>query len=84
MMGKTSFKNDANLSPAFTDLLGAEAILSDLSGSLSPEATVATTAFQACRQDVLGYLKEHQNISRQTNKDANIPAASAHKAADSV
>jgi len=52
------WKDDGSLRPAFEDLIGAGAILSHLQGSLSPEAEVAVTTFQAFQQDLLRYLKK--------------------------
>lgn len=52
------WKDDGSLRPAFEDLIGAGAILSYLPGSLSPEAVAAVATFEACRQDLWGYLQK--------------------------
>lgn len=43
------WQDDYSLRPSFEDLIGAGAIISFLSGRLSPEATSAAAAFQAVR-----------------------------------
>ncbi|MBV6625944.1 MAG: 2-phosphosulfolactate phosphatase [Rivularia sp. (in: Bacteria)] len=49
---------DNTLRPALEDLIGAGAILSYLSGSLSPEAKTAVTVFNAFKNDLLNTLKK--------------------------
>lgn len=49
---------DGSLRFAFEDLIGAGAILSYLSGSLSPEAEAAVAAFHTFKKDSLAYLKK--------------------------
>src|SRR5512143_1945703 len=52
------WKDDHSLRPSFEDLVGAGAIISHLTGSLSPEAAGAVAAFQATRSDLDKYLSE--------------------------
>jgi len=67
---------DHTLRPAFEDLIGAGAILSHLDGSLSPEAEAAVTLFNACKQDLLAYLKKCSSgkelISRGFESDVEL------------
>ncbi|HEY9801404.1 MAG TPA: 2-phosphosulfolactate phosphatase [Leptolyngbyaceae cyanobacterium] len=73
------WKDDNSLRPAFEDLLGAGAILSYLQGSLSPEAEVAVTTFQAFHKDLLGYLQRCSSgkelIAKGYESDVEIAAA---------
>ncbi|MEH2438344.1 MAG: 2-phosphosulfolactate phosphatase [Nostoc sp.] len=73
------WKEDDSLRPAFEDLIGAGAILSYLDDSLSPEAEVAVTTFQAFQQDLLGYLKKCSSgkelIERGFESDVELSAA---------
>jgi 2-phosphosulfolactate phosphatase len=48
---------DGSLRPALEDWLGAGAIISNLSGSWSPEARAAAAAFEAHRADLLEALR---------------------------
>ncbi|MBW4641894.1 MAG: 2-phosphosulfolactate phosphatase [Goleter apudmare HA4340-LM2] len=77
--GGERWKNDGSLRPAFEDLIGAGAILSYLPGSLSPEVKVAVATFQACQQDLLGYLKKCSSgkelIAAGFEPDVGIAAA---------
>jgi 2-phosphosulfolactate phosphatase len=50
------WKDDHSLRPAFEDLIGAGAIISYLTGTLSPEAASAVAAFQAARLDLDRHL----------------------------
>jgi 2-phosphosulfolactate phosphatase len=52
------WKEDHSLRPAFEDLIGAGAIISNLSGSLSPEASVAVAAFDRVQEKLLETLKQ--------------------------
>ncbi|MEM6400861.1 MAG: 2-phosphosulfolactate phosphatase [Cyanobacteria bacterium P01_D01_bin.116] len=49
---------DASLRPALEDLIGAGAILSYLTGSLSPEAETAVAVFNSFKNDCLDVLKK--------------------------
>ncbi len=73
------WKDDSSLRPAFEDLIGAGTILSYLRGSLSPEAEAAVAAFQACQQDLLGYLKKCSSgkelIEKGFESDVELSAA---------
>lgn len=73
------WKDDNSLRPAFEDLIGAGAILSYLHGSLSPEAEVAVSTFQAFKKDLLGYLKKCSSgkelIAKGFESDVEIAAA---------
>jgi 2-phosphosulfolactate phosphatase len=70
---------DGTLRPAFEDLIGAGAILSYLSGSLSPEAQTAVAAFQACQNEILAHLKKCSSgkelIARGFESDVELAAA---------
>lgn len=52
------WKEDNSLRPSFEDLVGAGAIISHLTGSLSPEARLARDAFCGVESDLLARLKE--------------------------
>lgn len=73
------WKQDNSLRPAFEDLIGAGAILSYLHGSLSPEAQIAVTAFEAFKNDLLGYLKKCSSgkelIAKGFEPDVELAAA---------
>jgi phosphosulfolactate phosphohydrolase-like enzyme len=79
-------EDDGSLRPAFEDLFGARAILSNLQGSLSPEAATAVETFQAFQQDLLGYLKQcisgKELIARGFESDVKM--ASAYNVSDCV
>lgn len=51
-------REDGSLRPAVEDLLGAGAVISRLSGALSPEARAARDAFMAARSDIPKRLEE--------------------------
>lgn len=67
---------DGSLRPAFEDLIGAGAILSYLSGRLSPEAEAAVAAFHAFKQNMLVYLKKSSSgkelIARGFESDVEL------------
>jgi 2-phosphosulfolactate phosphatase len=50
--------SDASLRPAFEDLIGAGAILRHLTGSLSPEAAIASNSFPSIQADILTNLRK--------------------------
>jgi 2-phosphosulfolactate phosphatase len=50
--------DDLSLRPSFEDLIGAGAIISYLSGTLSPEAVSAVAAFQATKPRLTEYLHQ--------------------------
>lgn len=64
---------------ALEDLIGAGAILSYLSGSLSPEAEAAVSVFNTFKNDLLGILKKCSSgkelIARGFNSDVELAAA---------
>lgn len=69
---------DGSLRPAFEDAIGAGAILSYLSGSLSPEAQAAVSVFHAFKKDSLAYLKKCSSgkelIERRFESDVELAA----------
>lgn len=70
---------DGSLRPAWEDLIGAGAILSYLSGKLSPEAEAAVAVFQKWRDSLGDALKQCSSgkelIARGFTKDVEIAAA---------
>jgi 2-phosphosulfolactate phosphatase len=80
------WKDDNSLRPAFEDLLGAGAILSYLQGSLSPEAEVAVTTFQAFQKDLLGYLQRCSSGKELIEKgyESDVEIAAAYNISDCV
>lgn len=52
------WKDDHSLRPSFEDLIGAGAIISHLTGKLSPEAVSAVAAFQAVAPMLGEYLRQ--------------------------
>ena len=52
------WKEDDTLRPAFEDLIGAGAIISQLTGRLSPEARLAADAFRSVKERLLECLTE--------------------------
>ncbi|PHJ67611.1 lipoprotein [Nostoc linckia z18] len=80
------WKDDGSLRPAFEDLIGAGAILSYLRGSLSPEAEAAVAAFQAFRQDLVGYLKKCSSGKELIEKgfEPDVKLAAAFNISDCV
>lgn len=69
---------DGSLRLAFEDLIGAGAILSYLSGSLSPEAETAVSVFHTFRNDLLANLKKCSSgkelIARGFESDVELAA----------
>lgn len=69
---------DGSLRFALEDLIGAGAILSYLSGSLSPEAEAAVTVFNTKKNDLLSTLKKCSSgkelIARGFNSDVELAA----------
>ncbi|QLE59467.1 2-phosphosulfolactate phosphatase [Nostoc sp. TCL26-01] len=80
------WRDDGSLRPAVEDLLGAGAILSYLQGSLSPEAEVAVATFQACQQDLLGYLKQCSSGKEliAAGFEGDVAIAAAYNVSDCV
>jgi 2-phosphosulfolactate phosphatase len=83
---KVRRQEDGSLRPAFEDLIGAGAILSYLDGSLSPEAEVAVTTFQAFQQDLLGYLKKCSSGKELIEKgfESDVELSAAYNVSDCV
>jgi 2-phosphosulfolactate phosphatase len=69
---------DGSLRLAFEDLIGAGAILSYLTGKLSPEAEVAVAAFQSMKANLLTTFKKSSSgkelIARGFEKDVELAA----------
>ncbi|MDY6897703.1 MAG: 2-phosphosulfolactate phosphatase [Cyanobacteriota bacterium] len=69
---------DGSLRPAFEDWIGAGAILSCLSGSLSPEAETAVAVFNSFKNDLLAALKKCSSgkelIARGFESDVELAA----------
>lgn len=69
---------DGTLRPALEDLIGAGAILSYLSGSLSPEAQAAVAVFNTFKNDFFGTLKKCSSgkelIARGFESDVQLAA----------
>ena len=69
---------DASLRPGLEDLIGAGAILSYLSGVLSPEAEAAVAVFNSFKNDLLGILKKCSSgkelIERDFESDVELAA----------
>lgn len=67
-----------SLRPAFEDLIGSGAILSYLSGSLSPEAEAAVSVFNSFKNDLLDVLKKCSSgkelIARGFESDVELAA----------
>ena len=70
---------NGTLRPAVEDLIGAGAILSYLSGSLSPEAAAAVAVFDTFKNDLLDVLRKCSSgkelISRGFESDVELAAA---------
>ncbi|HLO87078.1 MAG TPA: 2-phosphosulfolactate phosphatase [Nostocaceae cyanobacterium] len=70
---------DGSLRPAFEDLIGAGAILSHLTGSLSPEGAIALTSFQNVQADLLSHLQKCSSgkelIAKGYESDIELAAA---------
>jgi 2-phosphosulfolactate phosphatase len=71
--------SDGSLRPAIEDLLGAGAIVAQLSGSRSPEATVAEQAFLSLQANLSAYLRQCSSgkelIERDMADDVELAAA---------
>ena len=69
---------DGSLRPSLEDLIGAGAILSYLSGSLSPEAETAVVVFNSFKNDLLNTLKKCSSgkelIERDFDSDVELAA----------
>ena len=69
---------DGSLSPSLEDLIGAGAILSYLSGNLSPEAQAAIAVFNSFKNDLLNTLKKCSSgkelIERDFDSDIELAA----------
>lgn len=70
---------DGSLRPAIEDLIGAGAIISELSGSVSPEAMVARDAYYSARSDMfnrlMGSVSGIELCERGFPQDVEIAAA---------
>jgi 2-phosphosulfolactate phosphatase len=80
------WKDGHSLRPSFEDLIGAGAIISHLSGQLSPEAVSAVAAFQEVRPRIGEYLRQCSSgkelIERGFSEDVDL--ASELNVSDSV
>ena len=69
---------DGSLRPSLEDLIGAGAILSYLSGNLSPEAQAAIAVFNSFKNDLLNTLKKCSSgkelIERDFDSDVELAA----------
>ena len=69
---------DGSLRPSLEDLIGTGAILSYLSGSLSPEAETAVAVFNSFKNDLLNTLKKCSSgkelIERDFDSDVELAA----------
>jgi len=78
------WREDGSLRPAYEDWLGAGAIISQLSGRLSPEARAARAAFWDAQPDLMdliaacGSAKEH----REQGMVENVRLAAAFNVSD--
>ena len=67
---------DGTLRPAVEDLAAAGAIIANLSGTVSPEASVATAAWALAKDDVSRFLKScasgREHIDRGYEKDVEM------------
>ena len=63
--------NDGSLRPAIEDLLGAGAIISELEGTLSPEAVVARDAFLSAQEDLSSRIWE--SVSGMELREKGFP-----------
>ena len=72
--------SDGSLRPAIEDLIGAGAIIAELSGSLSPEAIVARDAFHSAQPDLfyrlMGSVSGIELCERGFPQDVEIAAMS--------
>jgi 2-phosphosulfolactate phosphatase len=67
---------DKSLRPAFEDLIGAGAIISYLTGNLSPESKIALSAFHTVKEDLNNQIKQCSSgkelIERQFAQDIEL------------
>jgi 2-phosphosulfolactate phosphatase len=72
------WKDDQSLRPSYEDLVGAGAIISHLSGRLSPEAMAAVAAFRAAGSELDRYLRQCSSgkelIERGFSEDVRLAA----------
>ncbi|HEX8990290.1 MAG TPA: 2-phosphosulfolactate phosphatase [Anaerolineales bacterium] len=80
------WKDDLSLRPSFEDLIGAGAIISHLTGSLSPEAMSAVAAFHEANSELGKHLRQCSSgkelIGRGFSEDVRL--ASELDSSDSV
>jgi 2-phosphosulfolactate phosphatase len=73
--------SDGSLRPAWEDFVGAGAVIAELAGSRSPEATAACDAFLACKADLRDHMgacsSGRELIERGFDADVDLAAAYA-------
>lgn len=78
--------HDGSLRPSFEDFIGAGAVISYLSGKLSPEAQLASEAYQGLRQSLKRLLRQcgsgRELIEKGFEQDVDL--ASEMNASDSI
>lgn len=77
---------DGSLRPAWEDLVGAGAVIAELSGPRSPEAQAACDAFLAARSDLRERLRACSSGRELIERGfaADVDLAAAHSASDCV